>query len=323
MKRFALPLSLAAGALLLSGCAGTTEGAEADAPAEASESADAATLSHPTVEGLEISFEDQPETLVMDCYAYSTLHEYGIEPDALFGFDCENPFVMGDIDINGIERVGQDGEIDVEKLAELRPDAVIGQGDAGGWSWFDDDVNAQLTRVADFIPLASAETVDEAIAANREIAVFLGADPAAENITQADEDYAQAKEAFSEAVGQNELDIMLTSPSKEMLYTAVGFAQASLLEELGATVTGPPAPETGNPWGQVAWEEASTYPADIILVEGYSEEYDFSAELWDNLPAVEAEQLGNWGSKGAMTSRTYADWLGTLTEQVSTSEQVA
>ncbi|GAA1680553.1 hypothetical protein GCM10010977_20940 [Citricoccus zhacaiensis] len=322
MKRLplALPLTLAAGALLL--CAGTTEGADSTASADPAKGG-AVTLTHPTLEGVEISFEQQPETLVMDCYAYSTLHEYGIEPDALFGFDCENPFVMGDIDISGIERIGVDGEIDVEKLAELRPDAVIGQGDADGWAWFDEDVNTQLTRVADFIPLPSAETVDEGITANREIAAFLGADPEAENITQADEDYADAKEAFSVAAGENDLDVMFTSPTKEMLYTGVGFPQANLLEELGATVVGPPAPETGNRWGQVAWEEASTFPADIILVEGYSDEYDFSAELWDSLPAVAADQLGNWGSKGAMTSRTYADWLDALAEQMSTSEKVS
>lgn len=60
---------------------------------------------------------------------------------------------MGNADIEGIETVGQDAEIDLEKLAELRPDAIIGNGNADGWSWFEDDVNAQLTRVAPFVPL--------------------------------------------------------------------------------------------------------------------------------------------------------------------------
>lgn len=281
------------------------------------------TLTHPTIEGLEISFDGQPETLVMDCYAYSSLQEYDLQPDALFGFDCENPFVMGDIDISGIEIIGKDGEINIEKLAELRPDAVIGQGDANGWSWFDEDVNSQLTRVAPFVPLPSGDDIEDRISTTREIAEFFGADVEADDILQADDDLISAKQSFSDAVKDSDLNILLASPAKEMLYTAVGFAQGNLLEELGANIIGPDAPATGNPWGQVAWEEASSYPADIILIEGFSDDYSFTAELWEDLPAVEAGQLGNWGSKGAMTSRTYADWLNELTEKVESSEKVS
>lgn len=321
MKYFVPPTLLAAGALVLSGCSGSSDEAAAQDDGSSS-TAESVTLDHPT-EDMQISFEHQPETLVMDCYAYSSLHEYGIEPDALFGFDCENPFVMGDLDISDIERVGQDGEIDMEKLAELQPDAVIGQGGPEGWSWFDEDVNEQLTQVATFVPMPDGETIDEEISTTREVAEFFGADPEAENIVQADEDYDQAKDDLSAALEEKDLSFMFTSSTKEMLYTGVGFPAADLVEELGATVVGAPAPESGNPWGQVAWEEASTYPADVILIEGYSEDYEFSAELWDSLPAVEAGQLGAWGSKGALTSRNYADWLQSLVELVDSSEPVA
>ena len=116
---------------------------------------------------------------------------------------------------------------------------------------------------------------------------------------------------------------MLASPTKEMLYTATGFQQAALLEEAGATIVGPEAPAEGNPWGQVAWEEASSYPADVILLEGYGEDWSFTADLWEELPAVQADQLGSWGSKGAMTSRAYADWLDEVTALVESADDVA
>lgn len=319
MKRLALlPALLASAALALTACSSGGAGA---APEE--DSAGAVTFTHPTLADLEIAFEEQPDTLVMDCYAFSSLHEYGVEPDALFGFDCENPFVMGDIDISGIERVGQDGEIDVEKLAALQPDAVIGQGDAAGWSWFDESVNSQLTRVAPFIPLPSAETIDEEIDATRDVAGFLGGDVDSEAVTQADADLETAKEELAAALEGTDLSIMLASPTKEMLYTAVGFQQAALLEEAGATVVGGEAPAEGNPWGQVAWEEASSHPADVILIEGYGEDYSFTADLWEELPAVQADQLGSWGSKGAMTSRAYADWLTEVTALVESADDVA
>ncbi|MFJ4174598.1 ABC transporter substrate-binding protein [Microbacterium sp. NPDC089696] len=317
-RRLALAALVSASALLLASCA------SADATGEpAADGGDGVTLVHPSIDGLEIDFDAQPENIVMDCYAYSSLHEYGIEPVALFGYECDNPFVMGDADISGIEVVGKDGEIDVEKLAELRPDAIVGQGTADGWQWFDEDVNAQITRVAPFVALPGSDTIDGRIADTREIAEFFGGDVASEEILASDEDLEAAKEALRTAVTDSGLDIMLTSPTKEVLYTGVGFAQADLLEELGATIVGADAPATGNPWGQVAWEDASTYPADILLVEGYNDDFSFSAELWDALPAVKADQLGAWSSKGAMTASTYAQWLNDVAALVSASAEVA
>lgn len=321
MKKTALVALGAAAAMVLAACSTS----DSDNPQEDSTAANGEqlTLSHPSIEGLNIDFENPPETLVMDCYAYSSLHEYGLEPDALFGFECDNEALMGNADIEGIETVGQDAEIDLEKLAELRPDAIIGNGNADGWSWFDDDVNAQLTRVAPFVPLPSEGSIDEKIADTREIADFFGADIEAENIVAADKDYEAAKEAFSQAVKGKDYNFLLASPTKEMLYTGVGFPQADLLEELGANIVGPDAPAEGNPWGQVAWEDASTYPADVILVENFDPEAPFTAELWDDLPAVKADQLSTWSSKGALTSRTYADWLQDLADKVETYDKVA
>jgi iron complex transport system substrate-binding protein len=318
LRRSSLAVLVAASALLLASCAST--GA---APEQSAGSGGGVTLEHPSIDGLAIDFDAQPKNIVMDCYAYSSLHEYGVEPVALFGYECDNPFVMGDADISKIEVVGTDGEIDVEKLAKLRPDVIIGQGTADGWNWFDEDVNAQITRVAPFVPLPSSETIEGRIADTREIADFFGGDVASEAIVQSDEDLEQAKQAFSDAITDKKLNLMLTSPAKEMLYTGVGFAQAELLEELGATIVGADAPKTGNPWGQVAWEDASTYPADILLVEGYSEDFSFSSELWDALPAVQADQLGAWSSKGAMTASTYAAWLNDVAALVSSSTKVS
>lgn len=321
MKKTALMALSAAAALVLAAC--STSGEEASGEDAAAGDGEQLTLSHPSIEGLNIDFENQPETIVMDCYAYSSLHEYGIEPDALFGFECDNPALMGDADIEGIETIGQDAEIDLEKLAELRPDAIIGNGNAKGWSWFDEDVNAQLQRVAPFVPLPSEGSIDQRIADTREIAEFFGADVEADNIVAADGDFAAAKEAFTAAVDGKDYNFLLTSPTKEMLYTGVGFAQADILEELGANIAGPDAPAEGNPWGRVAWEDASTYPADVILVENYDPEAPFTAELWDNLPAVQADQVSTWSSKGALTSRNYADWLQDLADKVETYDKVS
>ncbi|MDO4918335.1 ABC transporter substrate-binding protein [Kocuria sp.] len=320
MKRFALPAAVVAGALMLTGCSADQQSSKESSP---SATDTAVTLEHPSEKGLSISFDKKPEKLVMDCYAYSSLEGYGLKPDALFGYDCDNPSVMGDLDISGIQRIGKDGEIDMEKLAEIKPDAVIGQGSEKGWSWFDDDVNAQLKKVSTFVPLASGDSVDQEIKETRELAEFFGGDVDTEQIAQDDKDYEQAKKDFAAAAKDKNLNYMLTSPTKETLYTAVGFPQADLLEDNGATIVGAEPPAKGNPWGAVAWEKASEYPADVILMENYSKDTPFSTEMWDGLPAVKADQLGAWSSKGAMTARHYADWLEDVTDLTKSAKKVS
>src|SRR5690606_20714113 len=96
-----------------------------------------------------------------------------------------------------------------------------------------------------------------------------------------------------------------------------------MLADLGVNVVGAEKPTTGSSWGSVAWEDASSYEADILLIEGYNDDFAFTTELWDVLPAVKAGQLGAWSSKGAMTSTTYAGWLNDVAELVSSSTKVA
>lgn len=311
-------------ALFVSACSGdNSTDTSADNASSSSDSGEAVAFEHPTIEGLSLEFEQTPENLVMDCYAYSALDHLDITPDAIFGYDCDNPWVMGDTDISNIEQIGKDGEIDMEKLAELRPDAVIGHGDANGWSWFEDDVNNQLANVATFIPLPDGDSIEENIEGTEKLGEFLGADLSDQKLVQAREEYESAKDDFSAAVEGKDLDFMLASPTKEMLYTAVGFNHANLLEELGANIVGAEPPAEGNPWGKVAWEEASTYPADVILVEGLDDEQPFSAELWESLPAVEQGQISGWASKGAMTYSTFAHWLQGLAEKVKDFDKLS
>lgn len=320
--RALVPVVLSA-ALVLAGCSATTTSDGADS---APSGEGATTLAHPSIDGLTIDFAGTPEKVVMDCYAYSSMHDYGITPVALFGFDCDNPNVMGDIDTSGFEFVGTDGEINMEKVAELRPDAIIGNGSADGWSWFGEDVNAQLKRVAPFVPLPAGDDVDGDIADTREIAAFFGGDTTSDAVRAADSDLTAAKEAVSAAAEGKDLDVMLASPTKEMLYSAVGFKQATLLEELGLTIIGAPKPEQGNPWGKIAWEEASAYPADVILVESWNAKdpgQNFTAELWDDLPAVRDKQVSGWNSKGALTARAYAAWLDDVAALVADAKKLS
>lgn len=277
---------------------------------------------HPTLAGKTITVDETPTNIVMDCYSYSSLADYGLKPVALYGFDCDNPNVMGDLDISGFETVGQQAEIDVEKLASLRPDIIIGHGNAEGPSWLDEDVKAQLERVAEFVALPQGETVDESISATRKVAEFLGGDVTSSDIQEADKALEDAKAKLAQVAEEKDLSVMLASPTKEMLYTAVGFKEADLLEELGTTIVGAPAPAEGNPWGKIAWEEASAYETDVILSEDQGLARSFDGELWQSMPAVAKGQIAGWGSKGKQTSANYAAWLNELSEKFEEFEKL-
>lgn len=259
----------------------------------------------------------------MECYAYSSLHDYGIAPVGLFGYGCDDPSVKEDIDRNGIPLLGKEGEIDMEKLAEMHPDAVLGYGTLEGWGWLDESGNKQLLGVAPFVPLSNSDTIDGRINENRQIAAFFGGDVESDKVKRADEELKKAKEAFQKAVAGTDLKFLFVIPTKEMLYSAKGFAQPELFAQLGAHVAGPEKPENDNPWAQVAWEDASSYPADVIFVEGYDESFDFDGELWHALPAVKAGQLSGWEFKGATTAMSTAKWLNDVTQLVSSSKKVA
>ena len=55
--------------------AATSSSASASSNAQAS---GALVFNHPSIDGLKIEFAEQPKNIVMDCYAYSTLDEYGL-----------------------------------------------------------------------------------------------------------------------------------------------------------------------------------------------------------------------------------------------------
>lgn len=323
---------LAVAALALAGC--TVGSQTAGNPPADSDSAQSArengpitfTHPHPRLDGMTIEFEAQPEpdNIVVDCFSLRSMLEYGIEPVAIFGSDCDNPNVMGDIDISEYETIGRETEIDLERLAELRPDAIVGNSpDGTGPTRFDEDVKEQMTRIAPFVALPVGTSVDGDIAAAREVAEFLGGDVDSEAIAQADADLAAAKESFANAVEGKDLRVMLAWPSAETVRTGVGFKQANLLEELGVDIIGPEGPAEGSPWGQVAWEELGTYEADVILNEDFGRDDVFTSELWEAQPAIEEGQVAGWSSRGNHSAQYYADWLNDLAERASDWEELS
>ena len=298
---------------------------QSSSPNPAAEMSDngAVTFTHPVIPDLTIEFDKKPTTIVTDYYTAAALSVYGIKPAGVFGFSKDESFIKDNVDLDGVPEVGQGGEINLEKLAEIKPDVIIGYGKKDGWSWFKPDVNAKMVKVAPFIPFDfNSQGIDENFKQARAIAEFLGGDVTSEEVKKADEKWETAKEDLKKAAEGKNLSILLTSPLKETVYTAVGFSQSKLFEDAGITVIGPDKPKEGNPWGQVSWEELPNYPADIYAYERNSEINYLESPFWKDSKAVKADQVFEWNARMPYSSQAYGNWLAEVAQKIATFQKL-
>lgn len=310
-----------ASAFALTGC--SSSGDEAKPAGGEGGDAGATEFAHPSFDGLTVTLDGKPDTIVMDYYAAGGLADYGLDPAGVFGYVAEGPLDKGHARLDRVPVLGQDADIDMEKVAELKPDVIVGHGGPDGWSWFKEDVNKQLTQVAPFMPLPQTDDVDSALEQTKQIAEFLGGDVDSDEVKKAEEDWAAAKDELKKALEDSDLKILFTSPTKDVVYTAKDFPMADLFEEAGATVIGPEKPKEGNPWGKVSWEELSQQDADIIFYEGYDTDALEGVELWKSHPAVKAGQAYPWSSKMADSYSVQAEWLRDAAEKISQAKKAA
>ncbi|MGO1975301.1 MAG: hypothetical protein ACTH2Q_20270, partial [Propionibacteriaceae bacterium] len=180
----------AALALALTACANTADTASTPAADEE--------WTYTTGYGNSITLDARPEVIVTDAYSAAALWEYGIRPDAVFGYGLEEEALnsLGNADRDSMEVVGEGGELSVEKLAALQPDLVIGYGNVDNptsWTWWDEDVATQVNEVAPFagVNFSGRPTVD-VIEEYAGLAEALGADVAASDAASAQEDFDTA-----------------------------------------------------------------------------------------------------------------------------------
>lgn len=321
VTRSFLSVALALGLGLSAASCSSDKNTEGDTPKDNTQAA--TSFTHPQYEELTINLDEAPKRVVADFYAAGVLASYGIEPVGVFGWGSDSEDVLSAFDINKAEILGKGNEINVEKLVDLQPDVIVGHGSPEGWSWFKEDLNKQLLDVAPFIPLATTKSVETNIDDNLKIAAFLGADPESPEIKKSKEAFETAKTHVKDAVKGKDLEVLLGAPAEEVYYTAQGFPQNDLFEELGMKTVGKPRPAEGNPWGQLAWEEFPEFKADVVTTLPESSAPDLSQNaLWSAHPAVKANQVFAWDQKLIYSYDAYADWLDATAKDLTTYQKL-
>ena len=267
--------------------------------------------------------------IVADAYSAASLWPYGIRPAGVFGHGLEKdapPGELGDADVSTMKIVGTGNELDLEALAALQPDLIVGYGSGdnkgASWTWWDEAVTEKATAIAPFVGVQfSDQPVVDVIAEYEDLAEALGGDLTSEAVDTAKTNFESARENVRTAMAAKPglTAIALNGDTSVVHPGGPKLAQVALLNELGLKTVGPSGEDNAY-WGELSWEEVPDYPADVVLAYTGSTEAFADAPVYAELPAVKAGQVGGFDDKMPFTYARYATWLTEVNTVVSSAK---
>jgi len=308
---------------LLTGCSATS----------ATPAGDAA-WSYTDGSGKTVELDAVPGRIVAHAWAAAALIPLGIRPVGIYadGPVDEDKSLEG-LDLSGIEIVGETwGEIDIEQVAELQPDLIVGEWwpVEEAYSGFEADVAdaaAPLLDIAPVIGVKQGDSVETMISDYEELATELGASLDAPAIVASKERFATSLAAFQAALeAKPDLTVLAVSPGEE-LSVAVPSAAAELadFQRWGMDLVVPAHPDEGfEYWETLSWENADTYQADLVIVDDRFPELNDSVEAqptWQTIRAVPAGAVADWPAFWLRNHDAYATALDKLTEAIDAADE--
>lgn len=283
--------------------------------------------------GNTITLDNPPQRIVAFSSSAAGLMQFGIKPVAIFADGTGSEKSFGDLDREGIEYIETPwNELPAETLLALDPDVIIteyfshSQSYSGGEEMHPDK---EFGRVAPILGIEQGASALKVIEDYSELAKALGADIDTPDIAQQRKRFDEAQAAFAAAAAAKpELTVMAVNPGDDLIRVAVP-AGAGELQDLiswGLDIVDPQA-DAGAYWGEISWENADTYPADVLLID---DRFDYDAgykRIESNpgvrlLPAFGAGQVGHWPAWWIRTYASYAEELEKLTALLDRSEDV-
>jgi iron complex transport system substrate-binding protein len=244
----------------------------------------------------------------------------------------EDAAQLASVDLSQVQAVGEGyGQIKLEKLAALQPDLIVGV-------WYSPDdylygfnnakQEEEIAKIAPTLGINAHVVADVAIARFAELAEALGVDLDDPALSAARERYEDATQAVVDAsASKPDLKVLALYPGSSELYVLVpeDSADLALLQELGANMVDP---DTDDPYYEIiSWENADRYPADVIVMDeravGVEETSWEQQPVWQQLPAVEANQIGLWITPAPFSWQAYAAVLEEFAGLLQGSEVVA
>lgn len=322
----------------LTACSGDTDpdakDASDDTLAECQPADPPGTFSYTDGRGEKVDLDEVPTTVVAQSSLAAALWDAGYQVDGIFGEVSDEPLPgdrqLGDVDIEGMEVLGKTfGEFDTDAYARMQPDLLLDYSFDGETLWY---VPAkQSKQVYDLAPAigvnGAPESIDDAIDVFVDLATKLGADTTCnEDLTTDKAEYADALSGITEASKDEELEVVVASPTDASLYVVnpTKLPETRTLSEAGVNLVVPEGKGV-DIFEEYSWEKASDYAnADVILLDGRTTD-DMLAKLatidtWANLPAVKAGQVYTWYAGAPYSYHSYAGIFGELEDQLEDAE---
>jgi len=280
--------------------------------------------------GVEVSLESRPRRVVAYETAASALWYLGIDPVGIFAVSplAENPQLSG-VDLSGIEPVGEVyGEINMERLAALRPDLIVTAFDPGepevASGFADVGQQEQAQAIAPIVAIDGTKSPTVVIGRFEELAEALGADLNTPELAAARDRFDEAVEELRAAVASKPGLRALAIGAYDQLYFAkpAAFPALRQYQQWGLDLVEPGGDNRF--WDIVSFELADKYPADLILYDNRPVSLSLGdlakIPTWRTLPAVEAGQLVGWEGHENWSFQLYAEDIELIAEAVKRAD---
>lgn len=282
-------------------------------------------------DGETVTLGAAPVRIIAHQDAAAGLIPLGIRPVGIY---ADSPVAdakaLEGLDLTGIEIVGTAwSEVDIEKVAALEPDLIIGEWWDRNAAWSGgQDLAAVLTQIAPITGVAASDSIVGMIEDYEALAENLGADLADPTIAADKATFESAREDFSAAVAAKpDLTALAVYAGDDALYVAdpQGAAELLDLQSWGLDIVSPAGVDaTGNNYFEtLSWENADKYPADLILVDNRSAstlQTALAQPTWKLNPGAAAEQVADWPAYWVRNSAAFAGALAELTAAVEAAD---
>lgn len=277
--------------------------------------------------GTKITLDHEPKRIVAQTSIAAALADYGIDPVGVFGplkgTDGKVDPQAAGLDPSKVTDVtgsGEYGDLDLEKLAGLRPDLLVTNMFVPPELWY---LNKATETKVDGLTKTLAidfqnKSLVETIEAVRDVAKSLGGDVDSARANEAKADFEAAADRLRKIGTELGTErILAVSSTPDLLYVADPgqFPDLAFYRSLGLPIV-PATAKAGTYWDSISWEKADKYPADIVLWDSRDGQSSLDTlkkqPVFGQLAAARSGSYVPWQAVAPPSYRAYAEVMNAL-----------
>lgn len=283
--------------------------------------------------GTKISLPATPKRIVAQSSVAAALTDLGLGDEIVGTFGpLKDPDGKPDVQADGLDQSkvtdvtgsGEYGDVDLEKLANLKPDLVITSSYIEPQLWYINEATQKKIEKQYKIAAISFQdkTLPQIFDGTERLATALGADKS--SYAKGREEFKTASERLQKAWDdQGKPSIVAVSPAQDVLYVSSPDANPDLKyyrDELKLDIVTPKKTDTGGYFQSLSWEKADEYDADVAIWDARGGSAALKAleaqPVWNKTTAGRDRAYIPWNSVGAPSAAGYARIIDAFAERL-------